>query len=57
MHKSKTLIRDLICVFALSFMPQTDAALLVSEREVEIESEKAWEQMKTSLPISTSLSQ
>jgi len=56
MHKSKTLIRDLICVFALSFMPQTDAALLVSEREVEIESEKAWEQMKTSLPISRDLS-
>ena len=35
---------------------KTEAALLVSEREIVIESQKAWEQMKTSLPVSRDLS-
>ena len=56
MHKSKFIIRDLFCLIALLYIPNSDGALLVSEREIEIESEKAWEQMKMSLPISRDLS-
>ena len=56
MHKSKFIIRDLFCLIALLYISNSDAALLVSEREIEIESEKAWEQMKMSLPISRDLS-
>ena len=56
MHKSKFIIRDLFCLVALLYIPNSDGALLVSEREIEIESEKAWEQMKMSLPISRDLS-
>ena len=43
-------------MIALLYIPNSDGALLVSEREIEIESEKAWEQMKMSLPISRDLS-
>ena len=43
-------------LIALLYIPNSDGALLVSEREIEIESEKAWEQMKMSLPISRDLS-
>ena len=56
MHKSNFIIRDLFCLIALLYIPNSDGALLVSEREIEIESEKAWEQMKMSLPISRELS-
>ena len=37
-------------------MPMTlNAALLVSEREIQVESEKQWEQMVNSIPISRDL--
>ena len=48
--------RSLLIMLAFLYASHGHAALLVSEREIEIESEKAWEQMKTSLPISRDLS-
>ena len=56
MFKSKAITRPLFCLVALISVSKTEAALLVSEREIEIESQKAWEQMKTSLPVSRDLS-
>ena len=56
MFKSKAITRPLFCFVALISVSKTEAALLVSEREIEIESQKAWEQMKTSLPVSRDLS-
>ena len=56
MFKSKAITRPLFCLVALISVSETEAALLVSEREIEIESQKAWEQMKTSLPVSRDLS-
>ena len=56
MYRPKSSFRDLIFLIVLLFLPKVDASILVSEREIEIESEKAWEQMKTSLPISRDLS-
>ena len=56
MHKAKVVTRSLFIVLAFLYASYGHAALLVSEREIEIESEKAWEQMKTSLPISRDLS-
>ena len=56
MHKAKVVTRSLFIVLAFLYASHGHAALLVSEREIEIESEKAWEQMKTSLPISRDLS-
>ena len=56
MHKAKVVTRSLFIVLAFLYASHGHPALLVSEREIEIESEKAWEQMKTSLPISRDLS-
>ena len=56
MFKSKAITRLLFCMAAFVSVSKTEAALLVSEREIEIESQKAWEQMKTSLPVSRDLS-
>ena len=56
MDKLKKSSRNLFFLVMLLFLPKVDASILVSEREIEIESEKAWEQMKTSLPISRDLS-
>ena len=47
MFKSKAITRPLFCFVALISVSKTEAALLVSEREIEIESQKAWEQMKS----------
>jgi len=56
MYRPKSSFRNLFFLIVLLFLPKVDASILVSEREIEIESEKAWEQMKTSLPISRDLS-
>ena len=56
MYRPKLSFRNLFFLIVLLFLPKVDASILVSEREIEIESEKAWEQMKTSLPISRDLS-
>ena len=55
MDKLKKSSRNLFFLILLLLLPKVDASILVSEREIEIESEKAWEQMKTSLPISRDL--
>jgi len=52
MLKSKIITKLLFCLIAVFSVFKTEAALLVSEREIVIESQKAWEQMKTSLPVS-----
>lgn len=56
MLKSKIITKLLFCLIAVFSVFKTEAALLVSEREIVIESQKAWEQMKTSLPVSRDLS-
>ena len=56
MLKSKIITKLLFCLIAVFSVFKTEAALLVSEREIMIESQKAWEQMKTSLPVSRDLS-
>ena len=56
MDKLKKSSKNLFFLVMLLFLPKVDASILVSEREIEIESEKAWEQMKASLPISRDLS-
>ena len=56
MDKLKKSSKNLFFLVMLLFLTKLDASILVSEREIEIESEKAWEQMKTSLPISRDLS-
>lgn len=56
MFRSRTITKLLFCLVAVFSLFKTEAALLVSEREIEIESQKAWEQMKASLPVSRDLS-
>jgi len=56
MDKLKKSSKNLFFLVMLLFLTKLDASILVSEREIEIESEKAWEQMKASLPISRDLS-
>ena len=56
MFKSQIITKLLFCLIVIFSVFKTEAALLVSEREIVIESQKAWEQMKTSLPISRDLS-
>jgi len=56
MFRSKIITKLLFCFVAVFSLFKTEAALLVSEREIEIESQKAWEQMKASLPVSRDLS-
>ena len=56
MDKLKKSSKNLFFLVMLLFLTKLDASILVSEREIEIESQKAWEQMKTSLPISRDLS-
>jgi len=56
MFRSKIITKLSFCLVAVFSLSKTEAALLVSEREIMIESQKAWEQMKTSLPVSRDLS-
>ena len=56
MFRSKIITKLSFCLVAVFSLFKTEAALLVSEREIEIESQKAWEQMKASLPVSRDLS-
>lgn len=56
MFRSKIITKLSFCLVAVFSLFKTEAALLVSEREIVIESQKAWEQMKTSLPVSRDLS-
>ena len=56
MFKSQIITKLLFCLIVIFSVFKTEAALLVSEREIVIESQKAWEQMKTSLPVSRDLS-
>ena len=56
MDKLKKSSKNLFFLVMLLFLTKLDASILVSEREIEIESQKAWEQMKTSLPVSRDLS-
>ena len=56
MFRSKIITKLSFCFVAVFSLSKTEAALLVSEREIMIESQKAWEQMKTSLPVSRDLS-
>ena len=56
MFKSQIITKLSFCLIVIFSVFKTEAALLVSEREIVIESQKAWEQMKTSLPISRDLS-
>lgn len=56
MFRSKIITKLSFCLVAVFSLSKTEAALLVSEREIEIESQKAWEQMKASLPVSRDLS-
>ena len=56
MSRSKIITKLSFCLVAVFSLSKTEAALLVSEREIMIESQKAWEQMKTSLPVSRDLS-
>ena len=56
MFRSKILTKLSFCLVAVFSLFKTEAALLVSERAIVIESQKAWEQMKTSLPVSRDLS-
>ena len=37
--------------FSMIYTPFVETALLVSEREIEIESQKAWEQMLVQNPL------
>ena len=47
---------SLFTLIALFLVPMTlNAALLVSEREIQVESEKQWDQMVNSIPISRDL--
>ena len=41
--------------FSMIYTPFVETALLVSEREIEIESQKAWEQMLAQNPLSRDL--
>ena len=41
--------------FSMIYTPFVETALLVSEREIEIESQKAWEQMLVQNPLSRDL--
>ena len=56
MFKSQIITKLSFCLIVIFSVFKTEAALLVSEREIVIESQKAWEQMKTSLPVSRDLS-
>ncbi|HAH67062.1 MAG: Zn-dependent protease [Gammaproteobacteria bacterium] len=56
MFKSQIITKLSFCLIVIFSVFKTEAALLVSEREILIESQKAWEQMKTSLPVSRDLS-
>ncbi len=54
LRKNTLIIFNFCIVFLLSSM-NLNAALLVSEREIEVQSEQQWEQMINSIPISRDL--
>lgn len=54
LRKNTLIIFNFSIVFLLSSM-NLNAALLVSEREIEVQSEQQWEQMINSIPISRDL--
>jgi len=53
-HKHSRILLGVVFLYMI-YLPFSQSALLVSEREIEIESEKAWEQMLVQNPLSRDL--
>ena len=53
-HKHSSILLGVVFLYMI-YLPFSQSALLVSEREIEIESEKAWEQMLAQNPLSRDL--
>ena len=53
-HKHSRILLGVVFLYII-YLPFSQSALLVSEREIEIESEKAWEQMLAQNPLSRDL--